>query len=101
MANQVRLGLVCRVAASSNYILIMNSFFAGQNESISRAKAIATKRKKKKIETAWNYYKIFYESNAKGMVIAQFAAIQNDIDNNYKKILMSHLVAIKKEIEKL
>ena len=84
-----------------NHIFIMNSFFIDQKEAVSSAKAIATERRKKKIQTAWNNYKSFYNKNAKGQVHSYFAVFPDKFEREQKNIIRSHLNTISKAIKNI
>ena len=79
----------------------MNALYERQKESISRAKAFASKKDKKKIETAWNNYKCFYRNNAEGQIISQFGTFPENFETKQNGILRSHMDTILKIIEKV
>lgn len=84
-----------------NHIMIMNAFYQQQRESISSAKAVAAKRNKAKIDTAWNDYTNFYHNNAEGQITGQFVVFSNNFEASQQKELRKHLDAIIKQIKKL
>lgn len=77
-----------------NHISIINSFFKSQKESISRAKSIASRSKKKKLEKAWGNYELFHMQNAKDIVIGQFVNFPQYIEEAKKNELRAHITAI-------
>jgi hypothetical protein len=81
--------------------MIMNAFYQQQRESISRAKAIATKRDKEKIGTAWNDYTTFYHNNAEGQITGQFTVFPNNFEASQQRELRQHLDTIIKHIKKI
>jgi hypothetical protein len=82
-----------------NYIFIMNALYQGQKESISRAKAIARRRDKAKIETAWNDYECFYQKGGKTRDVDQFMTFPPDFEKSQKAVLCQHIDAIVKSIK--
>lgn len=84
-----------------NHIFIMNSIFESQSVSIARAKTVAGKWKKKKIEKAWNKYECFYRANAQGQTTGMFGAVPVNIENKSMKIFQFHMNAIIKTIKKI
>ncbi len=84
-----------------NHISIMNSFLNSQKESISRAKAIASRSKKEIIEKAWDNYEIFYMQNAKDIVMGQFMNFPQYIEEEKKNELRAHITTIIESINKI
>jgi len=84
-----------------NHIMIMNGLHAGQREAISRAKAIARKRAKTKIEAAWDDYDNLYQQIGEIGVVLQFAKFQNEDEKNQQEILRHHMDTIIKAIRSL
>lgn len=84
-----------------NHISIMNSFFASQKESISRAKAISSKSQKRKLENAWNKYEMFYKLNARDRVLGQFISLPEDIEKEKIIELRVHVNNIMKLIKEI
>lgn len=84
-----------------NHIMIMNAFYQQQRESITRTKAVAAKRNKGKIDTAWNDYTKFYHNNAEGQITGQFVVFPNNSEASQQKVLRKHLNTIIKQIKKI
>ncbi|MCB2182230.1 MAG: hypothetical protein KQH63_09410 [Desulfobulbaceae bacterium] len=84
-----------------NFVMIINSFFTAQNESISRAKAISTEKNKKKIEEAWQKYVFFCENNGKGELYTRFGTFPEEFDREKKEVIKSHISKLTKIIEKI
>ena len=79
----------------------MNALYDKQKVSISRAKATARKRRKTKIETAWNDYEQFYQNLGEERDALQFMAPQTEFDKNGKVMLRQHMNTIIKSIKSI